>query len=388
MIKIVLQERACDICGGKKLEEIWKYSLPVKTRNETFLWEIRNVVCRTCGFAFVSPAPTDDALTEYYGDSFSIYPNQVIDYSIPNRLHMIEKYIPSIGSPQKTYLEVGSNNCTEFLTSVSKLFDVVLTVDPNDSCTSTCGSLKHAQCQRADIICSYFVLEHVPNPKEFLSLSHNILKDGGILIIEVPNLHGYPKDPSGLFVHEHVNHFSPQSLTALANTCGLDLLEISFNFCSRTFGFVAVFEKSTSTNVPSLPVNPAEVAYSRACMQETAMTIQTFQKKVLSTREKISTISGQTQGLVILWAANAICSMLLEGYQLPQSTVIIDSDPRKKDYLSPLKVHQPMEALNQIARATFLIINTRRHAKDILSWIESHVNRRFSEQEILILDYL
>ena len=42
--------------------------------------------------------------------------------------------------------------------------------------------------EKFDAICTFHVLEHIPEPLYFLTKLYKMLKDGGLLIIEVPNV--------------------------------------------------------------------------------------------------------------------------------------------------------------------------------------------------------
>ncbi|HEY7773982.1 MAG TPA: methyltransferase domain-containing protein, partial [Marinagarivorans sp.] len=185
MKDIAYIDRACDCCGGDDLHSVWQYEKISKTRNEQFRWKVNNVVCKQCGFAFVSPVPTQQSLTEYYSDSFSIFTGQEVDYSIDNRLAIIQA-CQAISSAQ-SFLEVGSNNSPEFQRRLSELFSRIETVEINDDCNSTYKNLHSVPAQSQDIVASYFALEHIPNPEVFLRQCAALLKNDGCLIIEVPN---------------------------------------------------------------------------------------------------------------------------------------------------------------------------------------------------------
>ena len=383
MKQIQYRKRKCDCCDADDLEEMWQYEHACKTRNNTYNWNVRNVICRNCGFAFVSPAPTDESLDEYYGDSFSIFSGQKIDYSIEKRLNVIRRCQSTIGAT--SYLEIGSNNSPEFLSRLSTVFDKIETAELNDECSSTYKKFNDLPSECIDIIASYFVLEHVPKPKEFLSKCANVLKDEGLLIIEVPNLYLYSKDPAGLLLHEHVNHFSPTSLALLANKCGLNLLEVSLLNCSRSFGFVAVLQKPKIHNM-FLPLYQNKIEYTQAysCMHEGRYVIESFYKRVETAKEMIR----NAQQNIVIWGANGVCSLLLQGVQLPPSSTIVDSDPRKSDFLTPIPVYQPKDALAQMKEAKLLIINTSRHAEDIKKWIIDHTGHVVADEAIVVLGYL
>jgi len=67
--------------------------------------------------------------------------------------------------------------------------------------------------------------------------------------------------------------------------------------------------------------------------------------------------------------------------------IVVDSDPRKTDYLTPIKVFQPNQVLPEIEKAKLFVINTRRHAKDILAWIERETGRQIEQGQWTVLDY-
>lgn len=376
------QARNCDCCDSQELEQVWNYDRTCKTRNNSFQWTVNNVICQACGFAFVSPVPTDESLALYYGDSFSIYAGQEIDYSIDKRLNVIKFCQAKIQATR--YLETGSNNSPEFIDKLSSVITHIETVELNEDCSSTYNTLADVPQNSQEIIASYFVLEHIPNPKSFLETCYSLLIDNGFLIIEVPNLNLYPKDPAGLMLYEHLNHFSPATLMALAKRCGLETTNISLLECSRGFGFVAVFQKTTKLSTPQETTNNFELLQARAYMREGRSIIEAFHDRIASAQLLLK----DSDKNIVIWAANEICSLLLTDTPLSQTTTIVDADPRKSNYLSPIPVYLPQEAIEQIKRADIFIINTNRHATAINNWICENAGRESSRDKFVILDYL
>lgn len=379
--------RNCDCCDSDDLQSVWHYQTSCKTRNDEYYWDVNNVVCRHCGFAFVSPTPCEKSLSHYYTDSFSIFEGQEIDYSIEKRIQILKQCQKAINATR--YLEIGSNDSPQFLARVNELFTTLNTVELNDGCTSTYKNLNDVPTNSQQVIASYFVLEHITAPKAFLETCCNILQDNGMLVIEVPNLYLYPKDPAGLMLYEHVNHFSPSSLIKLAQRCGLQVQDISLLNCSRTFGFTAVFQKnSCKTREPShseskSPANAAEYSQALAYLREGKMVIERFHKQVKSVRQRLQ----NPDQSIVIWGANAISTELLEGVTPNKNTLVVDSDPRKASYLEPITVHQPMNTIEFITKAELIIINSRRHASAITQWIKQHTHFKPDTHNIIILDY-
>lgn len=74
-----------------------------------------------------------------------------------------------------------------------------------------------------DGICHSHVLEHVRNPKEYLTEFYRLLKPGGWVFIEVPNeLRFGKKRPDQLI--PHLYFFTPQTLNRLAESVGFEVV--------------------------------------------------------------------------------------------------------------------------------------------------------------------
>lgn len=381
MKKIEYKDRSCECCDSDDLQSVWRYQKACKTRSEQYHWDVNNVVCRRCGFAFVSPVPTEQSLSDYYGDSFSIYTEQAVDYSIDNRVNILKQCQQAINATH--YLEIGSNNSPQFLSRVSELFSTLQTVELNDSCDSTYKNLSEVPPNSQQVVASYFVLEHIPSPQEFLETCHTILQDNGMLIIEVPNLYLYPKDPAGLMLYEHVNHFSPTTLIQLAKRCALHVKDITLLNCSRSFGFAAVFQKERNHPAGAMTANPVEYQQALAYMREGRELIESFHAQIEAAKKEIT-----QPGNTVVWGANAICTQLMTGIEPSDSTLIVDSDPRKKDYLISLEVNLPADVIEYFSTCDLVIINSRSHAQVIQQWIEKHTTFEPTANNIIVLDYL
>jgi len=373
--------RRCDLCEKDDLEELYSYQIQQKTKNNISLWNVRNVICRYCGFAFVSPSPSEESLEEHYADSYELSSNLIPDYSVEKRICLIKNFLRQ--DSHSTYFEIGSNNCKAFKIELEKIFSNLASLEINKSCDSSFKDIKKIPELSADILAAYFVLEHVPNPKNFLLSYRDILSDDGVFIIEVPNLLIYPRDPAGLDLCEHVNHFSPYTLSELANECGYEIIETSYNKCSREFGFVAVLKKST-TIFHRNKKNRNEFIIGRSCILEGLEVLKRLEHKINFSRNILKERSN-----VIIWGANWYCMRLLNGFKFPDDNeaTIIDIDIRKKDYLPGYTIYTPEEVLDKIERADFFIINTHFYAGEIKDWIVKNTGKLVSAENSIVIDY-
>ena len=91
-----------------------------------------------------------------------------------------------------------------------------------------------------DMIIAQQVIEHVPDPRKILEKAARVIKPGGILILETPNVLGLDRRLfketywGGYHFPRHFNLFSPEGIAHLATQCGfeqaraLPLLSVTF----------------------------------------------------------------------------------------------------------------------------------------------------------------
>ena len=84
------------------------------------------------------------------------------------------------------------------------------------------GTLPHTDLEphSFDAVTLWHVLEHVPQPREFLKSAAALLRPNGLLVIEVPNIDSWSFETfgphwTGLEVPRHFQHFNPKTLGAM-----------------------------------------------------------------------------------------------------------------------------------------------------------------------------
>ena len=374
---IPLDPRVCDCCGEQSLESLWNYDHEAVTISDRWLFRVRNVICPECGFVFTPPVLNGAELLRYYGDSFTRFEGQSLDYDIEKRLCVIEQFIAG----RELFVEVGSNLMSSFQDQLTALFEQVLTHEPNQSADSSCDGIDSIADDSVDGIAHYFVLEHVPDIAGFLREMNRVLRSGGIMICEVPLLSLYEDYISPLILHEHVNHFTQDTLACIAAKQGFELLHSSQEKCSRPFGFVSVFRKSSTVQVSV----PQEYERNKAQFNNGKRQADLYFQRMHSARELVT----QSDDPIIIWAANETSNRLLEGVIPRENVCVIDSSSGKKDFFSGrCAVLQPNAARKQIAKAEYIILCTQRHAPTILQNLETEYGKSFEESRIRIIDRL
>jgi len=97
---------------------------------------------------------------------------------------------------------------------------------------------------KSDVIVHYDVLEHIPDPVDFLRHHANDLRQGGMVIFAVPDCTPYiTYGDISMLLHEHLNYFDQESLRNVVEAAGFTVLEI----CKSGYGGVLYCAALVST---------------------------------------------------------------------------------------------------------------------------------------------
>jgi len=89
--------------------------------------------------------------------------------------------------------------------------------------------------EKFDLINTSHVIEHVSDPKGLAKHVFNLLKPGGLFVVETPNINCLDRNLFGasnwgaLHIPRHWNLFSPDTLKNLGESIGYKVIDVSFN---------------------------------------------------------------------------------------------------------------------------------------------------------------
>ena len=230
----------CPACGGSERIGLYeKYGL-------------NHVSCSGCRTQYITPRPTSEILGEFYAQSenYRYWARYIFPASRtfrrehlfrPRALKIARAAQEYLDAEDRSLLEIGAAHgmfCEEVI--ATKAFSKVSGIEPTPDLAATCRSLgidvieapyeRVSLDERVDVIAHFEVIEHLYDPKAFLEWSADQLNNGGLVYLTCPNIEGFETiilgRNSGAVDHEHLNLFTPSSLTLLMNRCGFDVVEI------------------------------------------------------------------------------------------------------------------------------------------------------------------
>ena len=173
-------------------------------------------------------------------------------------------------------------------------------------------------------------------------------------------------------------------LEQIAKQVGFELVEHSNTDASRPFGFSAVFRKVEQPIARDQSVN--EYIANKASFTAGLEKVRAYQQ--LNEDAHAALLQWQAQNKnVLLWGANANFDGMFSGHDLTAGVTIVDSDPRKANYVDGHEVKTPEQAQCAIQEADAIVIYSGLWSDEILDSIESKYGKKFDSEHIIVVDY-
>lgn len=229
---------SCPVCGNAQtvlfLQRPQHYLSVFLSSADAPEIDVEFYFCPSCGHVYLSSAfdnPAYQEATERLYKQYALLDNDVRPFPQRDKHYTsaVEFFRREYKNPPKNFsvLEVGSNR-GDFLYLLKEQYEgaSVLGVEPSKLPFYGVPTVtaRFEECdfeERFDVIVIRHVLEHMEYPQEIVKKSKLLLRDGGTVFVEVPNLH-YDL-PRGIenFIPEHINHFSQNSLLTILAAAGL-----------------------------------------------------------------------------------------------------------------------------------------------------------------------
>ncbi|MBD0370358.1 MAG: methyltransferase domain-containing protein [Pyrinomonadaceae bacterium] len=249
----------CNVCGRDEYTVVTETSREVQTASGTYQFHVRLVCCRACGLVYWNPRKTAEELGSYYA---SVYRAPVIldnldegrRQVLQSRMSLLKEHAPERGR----LLEIGSGEGFFLQKAITEGFEAT-GIEPSRSyaevsrrlvpeATVYTGAFESFQSEKAfDVICSFFVLEHILDPAAFLRKCEELLAPDGLLYLEIPDVGLYPSQHSDMVWHEHTYHFTQAAIKQLLARAGFRVIDVQSPGPSYQFG-MAVFARKEPTD--------------------------------------------------------------------------------------------------------------------------------------------
>lgn len=234
----------CIFCGGNKIKVIAAKGILHKSGEPL---DFRNVICKRCGLVYINPRPTDqeylDLYAKYGETRHSLRSEEsIISYiqSVENKpkgkeiSEFVSKYVPKGGRA----LDIGCGVGTVARALRDTLDMEACGIEPDPLLAKTVSKyfnfeifsgtlddfLSKNKTTKFDLLILHHVFEHFTDPFLKLRSLEGLLKEGGVLYIEVPNILDFKKPVNQFFDLLHPYSYSLPTLNKVLNLGGFKII--------------------------------------------------------------------------------------------------------------------------------------------------------------------
>jgi SAM-dependent methyltransferase len=236
---------ACLVCGSDRFAPLFRAS---DRLYHTTTREFAVVRCGECGLVRLDPQPAPEELRQYYPDSYWFAPDQ----SAASRLEeayrrlVLRDHVRFVAQAlcrsqaRGPLLDVGSGGGLFLRLMRERGFRAVGLDFSREAAAiawrqqqapAVCAMLENAPFAAESLagVTMFHVLEHLPDPRAYLSAARTLLAPDGRLVVQVPNLSSWQfrllgRSWNGVDVPRHLFDFRDRDVEELLEQCGFEVL--------------------------------------------------------------------------------------------------------------------------------------------------------------------
>jgi SAM-dependent methyltransferase len=209
----------CNLCGSDDTKlrfQLRDYRLYV----DDALWNV--VECRRCGLGYLNPQPTSEELARYYPPEYFARRGE-----FSRRYGRLAQHVTSV--PPGRLLDVGTAR-GDFLALMQERGWEVVGIEPSPAAGNPYNLEIHQahfpeesplDSEAFDVITAWAVFEHLHDPGRAFAECARMLRPGGSLLVQVPNLRSLQALARLEDIPRHLYFFSERTLRAYGRQVGL-----------------------------------------------------------------------------------------------------------------------------------------------------------------------
>lgn len=291
MINTTFEEIPCNICGSKEFSVIYPANAAAE-KDKDLVQKFRAsgdellidqlVECKQCGLRYVNPRIKSTLIVKGYSEgSDEIFVSQASsrERTFFKSLEFIEKF-----AEKGKILDIGTAGGS-FLAAAQKRGWEVYGCEPNKWLanwgkkhynipiqTGTIFDQKYKK-DFFDVVTLWDVIEHTPDPSKVLNKCNQILKNGGILVVNYPDIGSWIAKAMGrkwLFLTSvHLYYFTQRTMRRMLEKNGFEAIVIKPHFQKLELGYLAFragnyskfISKASSGLIHALRIEHKEIPY-------------------------------------------------------------------------------------------------------------------------------
>jgi SAM-dependent methyltransferase len=381
-------ERGCPVCANAT-RRVHFHQEFAAVEQATPVTGYDVVTCDRCGAAYAAGIPDQSAFDRYYREmskyEYSQRGGAESEYDARRLARIADIVAPHLPSRDARILDVGCASGRLLANLRERGFRNVVGLDPSPSCaaaaerlyqldvrTSTLGEIA-ATPERFDVVLMVGVLEHLRDLDAAFEHLRRILSLSGLLYVEVPDVTAFadwPNAPYQDFSTEHINFFSPVSLTNLMLRQGFSRVFLDRNHREQSYRTVmsnisAVYRKESDSLGSDAPI--AFDSESARGLERYLAQCAADDRRLRSAIDEVAD-SGRA---ILVWGVGTHTTRLLATSRLAETNIVafIESNTRYHGKTLHGRPILPPEALRD--RGEPVMVSSRVFQNEIVEQIRS-----------------
>jgi SAM-dependent methyltransferase len=335
--------RSCPVCNHKKSSQLFRQSFSSLSHG-SLLDGYALVICESCGAGYAQDIPDQTVFDRYYTEMSKYeYIDRAgvqTDSELQRFREEVDLVAPYLTNTDRI-LDIGCSTGGLLAEFKRRGFSNLLGVDPSPACAkfteelygitakpATISTLDRLN-EQVDIAFLTGVLEHLRDLDSSLDRVKSCLKPGGLIFLVVPDATRYDRHfsaPFQFFSMEHINYFSPLSLSNLMARHGFSAvfterltLQLTSNANEPSIGGLFRWDLEAQDSSSFVRDDETAPALTRYIKQS-----QTLEQQI---QTKIDELVDASQPLAV-WGVGTHTLRLLETSRLSQAKLVafIDSN--------------------------------------------------------------
>lgn len=372
--------RKCPVCGNAQHTSIQQIHM-ILPQNIPLPSQYDIVTCTRCGFCYADTPATQAEYDTYYS-SYNNYSGQENNKLFYKTFSPIRSFVEEKLPLSANILDIGFGK-GELLLQMRELGYTRLTgIDPSQrSVDSLRGQGICAYCKSVydapgelensfDLAFLTSVAEHLLEPKKAINQACLYLKNGGYLIVDIPDYAMCDKvdlPVPNQFNQEHINYFSENSFSAMLQGMSCQLLSATSIELKDEISQISEYSKMFMIQKENRKVSGNTAVLSRDTQTENAIRRYLLQQENRQSKAaRIISELWHNQVPLIVWGTGAMTMSLLASTKLPECNIIAFTDGNR------LKIGTEFEGTTIIAPKELgnypdarILICAMRYAADI-----------------------
>jgi SAM-dependent methyltransferase len=222
-------QTTCKLCGSDGISLFFEH-------------DDRMLRCNRCGVGFLSPALVTYNPDEYYGGEshYGCAPNERTQKLAAENAKEVLRYLVKFIEPRgRSLIDIGAHHGI-FVREANAAGFQANGIEPNAAAqqwakrhgipVAVSRIEQFGTTAPLDVVTMFHVLEHLPDPIGSLRKARALLKENGLLVLEVPNSDSYLARKDGMswkfIAFEHLFYFSEENISGILKRAGYKVLTI------------------------------------------------------------------------------------------------------------------------------------------------------------------